>query len=95
MPRQARLDNPGALHHIMIRGIEKTNIFRDAEDKDRFLERLEKNVQESQCVIYAWVLMDNHVLCGASHNTFTSLFRWVRFLFPVSFRTSPFAIPGT
>ena len=61
MPRQARLDIPGALHHIMIRGIDKTNIFRDAEDKDRFLERLGKNVQESQCVIYAWVLMDNHV----------------------------------
>lgn len=61
MPRQARLDAPGALHHIMIRGIDKTNIFRDAEDKDRFLERLGKIVQESKCVIYAWVLMDNHV----------------------------------
>ncbi len=61
MPRQARLDAPGALHHIMIRGIDKTNIFCDSEDKDRFLERLGKNVQESQCVIYARVLMDNHV----------------------------------
>jgi REP element-mobilizing transposase RayT len=61
MPRQARLDVPGALHHIMIRGIDKTNIFRDAEDKDRFLDRLGKNVEESQCAVYAWVLMDNHV----------------------------------
>ena len=61
MPRQARLDVPGALHHIMVRGIDKTNIFRDAEDKARFLERLGQNVQESQCAIYAWVLMDNHV----------------------------------
>ena len=61
MPRQARLDVPGALHHIMIRGIDKTNIFRDSEDKNRFLERLGKNVEESECAIYAWVLMDNHV----------------------------------
>ena len=39
MPRHARLDAPGALHHIMVRGIDKSNIFRDEEDKTRFLER--------------------------------------------------------
>ncbi len=61
MPRQARLDIPGALHHIMVRGIDRTNIFRDNDDKARFLERLGQTVQESQCLIYAWVLMDNHV----------------------------------
>jgi putative transposase len=61
MPRQARLDVPGALHHIMVRGIDKSNIFRDAEDKAKFLERLGQNVQAAKCSIYAWVLMDNHV----------------------------------
>jgi REP element-mobilizing transposase RayT len=55
------LDIPGALHHIMARGIDKTNIFRDDEDKIRFLERLGRIVAEGKCVIYAWVLMDNHV----------------------------------
>jgi len=29
MPRKARLDAPGALHHIMVRGIDKTDIFVD------------------------------------------------------------------
>ena len=61
MPRQARLDVPGALHHIMVRGIDKTNIFRDDEDKARFLERLGQTVLEGKCTVYAWVLMDNHV----------------------------------
>ena len=61
MPRQARLDIPGALHHIMVRGIDKSNIFRDDEDKIRFLERLGQNVAEGKCSVYAWVLMDNHV----------------------------------
>jgi len=61
MPRQARLDVPGALHHIMVRGIDKTNIFRDDEDKARFLERLGQTVSEGKCTVYAWVLMDNHV----------------------------------
>ena len=40
MPRQARLDVPGALHHIMVRGINKTDIFKDKRDKARFLEDL-------------------------------------------------------
>ena len=61
MPRQARLDVPGALHHIMVRGIDKSNIFRDTKDKAQFLERLGQNVQDAKCSVYAWVLMDNHV----------------------------------
>ena len=36
MPRQARLDSPGALHHVMIRGTEGEVLFQ--EDKDRFAE---------------------------------------------------------
>src|SRR5208283_3376344 len=61
MLRQARLDVPGALHHIMVRGIDKSNIFRDTQDKARFLERLGQNIQDAKCAVYAWVLMDNHV----------------------------------
>jgi len=52
MQRRARLDAADALHHIMVRGIDKAKIFRDAEDKSRFIERLGQNVQGSQCSIY-------------------------------------------
>lgn len=61
MPRQARLDAPGALHHIIIRGINKAPIFKDDQDKARFLERLAENVSKGQCTVHAWVLMTNHV----------------------------------
>ena len=61
MPRQACLDVPGALHHIMVRGINKSSIFEDDQDKSRFLERLGQNVIEGKCAVYAWVLMNNHV----------------------------------
>jgi len=61
MPRQARLDIPGALHHIMVRGINKTDIFEDDQDRTLFLERLGKNVTDGQCTVYAWALMNNHV----------------------------------
>ena len=61
MPRRARLDAPGALHHIIMRGIDKTPIFKDDQDRTRFLERLADNVTQGDCKVYAWVLMTNHV----------------------------------
>jgi REP element-mobilizing transposase RayT len=61
MPRKARLDVPGALHHIIVRGINKAPIFNDDQDKTRFLERLSENITNGTCMIYAWVLMTNHV----------------------------------
>ena len=59
MPRQARLDVSGALHHIMVRGIDKSNIFRYTQNKARFLERLGQNVQDAKCSVYSLVLMDS------------------------------------
>jgi len=40
MPRLARLDTPGVLHHIIIRGIERRTIFRDDKDSDNLIDRL-------------------------------------------------------
>ncbi|NLD39093.1 MAG: transposase, partial [Desulfatiglans sp.] len=40
MPRIARLDTPGLLHHVMIRGIERRRIFKDDEDRENLMERL-------------------------------------------------------
>ena len=41
MPRQSRIDAPGALHHIICRGIERRRIFKDDQDRDRFIEQLD------------------------------------------------------
>ena len=47
MPRQARIDAPGALHHIIIRGIERKAIFKDNADRANFLERLGRIISET------------------------------------------------
>src|SRR5271157_888337 len=60
MPRKARIDAPGALHHIIIRGIERKRIFRDAEDYENFLGRLGKVLKETSTSCYAWALLPNH-----------------------------------
>ena len=39
MPRKACIDAPGALHHIIIRGIERKAIFKDSADRELFFER--------------------------------------------------------
>ena len=60
MPRKSRIDAPGALHHIIARGIERKAIFQDERDRDDFLERLETNLEESRTRCYAWALLPNH-----------------------------------
>jgi putative transposase len=40
MPRKAGIDAPGAVHHIMARGIERRQIFRNDAGRDDFVDRL-------------------------------------------------------
>ncbi|MGC8811771.1 MAG: transposase, partial [bacterium] len=61
MPRKSRLDMPGALHHLIIRGIERKKIFRDSQDRENFLIRLGRILAETKTACYAWALLPNHV----------------------------------
>jgi REP element-mobilizing transposase RayT len=60
MPRQARLDAPGTVHHVIIRGIEKRRIVGDDKDRDEFVLRMSRLAKDMQTVVYAWSLMSNH-----------------------------------
>lgn len=60
MPRQARLDAPGTLHHVMLRGIDKQVIVADAEDREEFVTRLGRAARDTGTAIYAWALLPNH-----------------------------------
>jgi putative transposase len=61
MPRKARIDAPGALHHLIMRGIERRKIFQDDQDRDQFLDRLRNILTETATPCYAWALLPNHV----------------------------------
>ena len=56
MVRQARLDAPGVLHHVMARGIERRPIFIDDRDRDEFVRRLSDLALEGKLIVYAWSL---------------------------------------
>lgn len=60
MPRQPRLDAPGALHHVVARGIERTAIFSDDADRENLIARLAGLVEDTGTEVLAWALLPNH-----------------------------------
>ena len=61
MPRQARKKSESGIYHIMLRGINKQQIFEDEEDRERFLNILAQYKQQCGYSIYAYCLMGNHI----------------------------------
>ncbi len=60
MPRQARIDIPGLLQHVIVRGIERGKIFVDDIDRNLFVERLSALLAETDTDCFAWALIPNH-----------------------------------
>ena len=60
MPRRSRIDAAGALHHVMVRGIERGEVFQSDADWNHFLERLGEVLKDTQTLCYAWALIPNH-----------------------------------
>lgn len=60
MPRKSRIDAPGALHHIVVRGIDRKDIFHDQKDYALFMDRLGALITETRTSCYAWALIPNH-----------------------------------
>ncbi len=60
MPRRARIDAPGILHHVMVRGIERRRIVKDDRDRSDFVSRMQRLAVETDTAIYAWALLSNH-----------------------------------
>lgn len=61
MPRGPRSDAPGTIHHVTFRGIERGEIFLDDLDREALLVRVDRLSVRTRTLIFAWVLMPNHV----------------------------------
>ena len=61
MPRHARLNISGGIYHVITRGLERRKIFKDNQDREEFLFRLEAALEQTGSECHAWVLMDNHI----------------------------------
>lgn len=61
MPRKPRQLSKSGVYHIIVRGINRQDIFFDEEDYERYIETLERMKEKSVCKIYCYCLMSNHV----------------------------------
>jgi REP element-mobilizing transposase RayT len=77
MPRQARIDIPGHLYHVIARGIERGKIFVDDDDYTDFLSRLEEKLDKTGSKCYAFSLLPNHfhLLVLRGHRPLAELMR--------------------
>jgi putative transposase len=60
MARKLRVEYPGAIYHLMNRGDRREDIFKDAEDRKRFLATLGEACDKAGWQVHAWCLMPNH-----------------------------------
>lgn len=60
MASTVRIEFPGALYHVTVRGNAQQNILLDEEDRRRDLGVLDRVVARFQLLLHAYCLMDNH-----------------------------------
>ena len=60
MARPLRVQYPGAVYHVMARGNQGRDLFRDDQDRQRWLKTLAEACQKTGWRVHAYVLMSNH-----------------------------------
>ncbi|MBF0506667.1 MAG: transposase [Nitrospirae bacterium] len=61
MARPPRLEFPGAFYHVIVRGNHRQDIFLDEQDRLEYLSRVSHYKGKTGFILYAYVLMSNHV----------------------------------
>ena len=82
MPRTARTISRSNIYHVMMRGVNRQNIFEDDEDRLCFMSLLARCKKISGFKLYAFVLMSNHVhlLIEPAGESMEIIFRRQRYL---------------
>ena len=61
MPRAPRIKGEESTYHVIGRGNERREIFRQNQDKERFLETLARTKTKFKFNLYGYCLMNNHI----------------------------------
>jgi putative transposase len=77
MPRKARVIVPGAFHHVMARGIDGRDLFKDDDGRRQFIKLLKEGLAHGRHRLYAWALLSNHyhLLIRVSDSPFSEMMR--------------------
>lgn len=61
MPRRPRVDAPGSIHHVFVRGIDRRDLFLDDRDRRACLDALARVLPEEGAGCFAWAVQSNHL----------------------------------
>ena len=61
MPRTAREKSHSGIYHVMLRGINKQNIFEETDDYEKMLSLLQESKDTGGIELYAYCFMSNHI----------------------------------
>ncbi len=77
MPRPRRLKSETGIYHVLLTGINKQTIFKDEEDKDKFLGTIDSYKKKSDYQLLAYCLMSNHIhlLMKTENETLGQIFK--------------------
>lgn len=86
MARRPRIDDAG-FHHIINRGVERKNVFKNADDKNKLLSILCKACILHKSIVHTYCLMDNHyhVLLETSLDNLSLLMRQINANYAIYF----------
>lgn len=81
MPRRHRKDYPGAWWHVGNRGVDRTEIFREDEDYERFTTLLAAASHRGWLEFHAWSLLPNHfhLLVRSPRGDLAQAMQWIQY----------------
>jgi len=87
MARPLRIEMENAWHHVTARGNERRAIYRDEQDRRRFLEVLAATARRFGVVVGAYVLMDNHyhLVLRTPHANLSRAVQWLNVCHGIGF----------
>lgn len=87
MARPIRVEFAGAVYHVMARGNERRDIFRDDHDRQRFLDTLAEVVPQFGLRVHAYCLMPNHyhLLVGTPRGNLSRAMGWLQTTYTTRF----------
>ena len=87
MPRKARVKTDQSIFHIMCKSISEVDLFRDAEDKKKYLSLVKKYKVLYNFKIYGYCIMDNHshLLIDANGADISKIMHGINFSYAMYF----------
>ena len=89
MSRPKREWYPGAVYHVMARGVRRTNIYNNDFDYQTFVEMLKQGLQKFDCELYSYCLMSNHFhfLIKTQYEPLWKLMKWLSHSYAVYYNS--------